>query len=86
MSSTWKFITCQTLNVASHHSFMIICNVEMDIVGHFPSNKGQCNFLLVEVNYFMKWIEIKPLTSISTKSFKSLCGRTSYTNMTHLIP
>jgi len=56
MSSTWKFITCQTLNVASHHSFMIICNVEMDIVGHFPSNKGQCNFLLVEVNYFMKWI------------------------------
>jgi len=39
----------------------------MDIVGPFLPGKGQVKFLLVGVNYFSKWIEAEPLTTITTK-------------------
>ena len=42
----------------------------MDIVGPFPLGKGQCKFLLVGVDYFTKWIEVKPLTTITAAKVK----------------
>jgi len=39
----------------------------MDILGPFSPDKGQVKFLVVAVDYFTKWIEAKPLTTITTQ-------------------
>ena len=40
----------------------------MDIIGPFTPGKGQCKFLLVDVDYFTKWIEVKPLAAITAQN------------------
>ncbi|RDX95703.1 hypothetical protein CR513_21729, partial [Mucuna pruriens] len=39
----------------------------MDILGPFPMAKGQVKLLLVDINYFTKWIEVEPLATITTQ-------------------
>ncbi|XP_022032183.1 uncharacterized protein K02A2.6-like [Helianthus annuus] len=39
----------------------------MDIVGPFPPAKGGVKFLLVAIDYFTKWPEVKPLAKIMGK-------------------
>jgi len=39
----------------------------MDILGPFSPGKGQVKFLIVVVDYFTKWIEAKPLTTITAQ-------------------
>ncbi|XP_022030562.1 uncharacterized protein LOC110931477 [Helianthus annuus] len=39
----------------------------MDIVGPFPPAKGGVKFLLVAIDYFTKWPEVKPLAKITGK-------------------
>ena len=39
----------------------------MDILGPFSLGKGQVKFLIVAVDYFTKWIEAKPLTTITAE-------------------
>jgi len=36
----------------------------MDILGPFPKATGHCKFLLVDVDYFTKWVEAEVVTSI----------------------
>ena len=36
----------------------------MDIVGHFPKAAGNKRYLLVDTDYFIKWVETEPLTNI----------------------
>ena len=36
----------------------------MDIVGHFPKAVGNKRYLLVDIDYFTKWVETEPLTNI----------------------
>jgi len=42
-------------------------NDSSDILGPFSPDKGQMKFLIVAVVYFTKWIEAKPLTTITTQ-------------------
>nr|KYP55351.1 Transposon Ty3-I Gag-Pol polyprotein [Cajanus cajan] len=42
----------------------------MDILGPFPSAKGQLKFLLVAIDYFTKWIEACPLAKITTENVR----------------
>ncbi|RDX83637.1 Tf2-6, partial [Mucuna pruriens] len=42
----------------------------VDILGPFPPAPGQVKFLIVAVDYFTKWIEAEPVTSITTKRIK----------------
>jgi len=39
----------------------------MDILDPFSPGKGQVKFLIVAVDYFTKWIEAKPLTTITSQ-------------------
>lgn len=39
----------------------------MDIVGPFPAGRAQKKFILVAVDYFMKWVEAEALTTITTR-------------------
>ena len=36
----------------------------MDIVGPFPKTTGNKRYLLVDTDYFTKWIKVKPLVNI----------------------
>jgi len=39
----------------------------MDILGPFSPDRGQVKFLIVAVDYFTKWIEAKPLATITAQ-------------------
>jgi len=43
----------------------------MDIIGPFSSSKGQFKFLLVGIDYFTKWIDVEPLTPITTRNIQN---------------
>lgn len=50
----------------------IVCSVpfvewRIDLIGHIPKGKGNNRYAVVTIDYFTKWVEAKPLTSI-TKS------------------
>ncbi|GMI75431.1 hypothetical protein HRI_001212400 [Hibiscus trionum] len=43
----------------------------IDILGPFPLVVGQKNFLVVAVNYFTKWNEADPLSTITEKQMEN---------------
>jgi hypothetical protein len=48
----------------------------MDIVGPLPTAQGNLKFTFVAVEYFTKWIEAKPVSTITTKSAQNSSGKT----------
>ncbi|KAL2319478.1 hypothetical protein Fmac_028447 [Flemingia macrophylla] len=46
-----------------------------DILGPFPVAKGQCKFLIVAVDCFIKWIEAEPLAKIMTQNVQKFIWR-----------
>jgi hypothetical protein len=42
----------------------------MDLVGPLPPSHGGNKFAVVAVEYFTRWIEAKPLASITSKTVK----------------
>ncbi|RDX67038.1 Retrovirus-related Pol polyprotein from transposon opus, partial [Mucuna pruriens] len=42
----------------------------VDILGPFPPALGQIKFLIVAVDYFTKWVEAKPVTTITIERIK----------------
>jgi len=47
----------------------------MEIIDPFSPGKGQTKFLLVGIDYFTKWIKVKPLASISAKNVQNFVWR-----------
>ncbi|KAK8951016.1 hypothetical protein KSP39_PZI003142 [Platanthera zijinensis] len=43
----------------------------MDLVGPFPPASGQRRFLLVMIDYFSKWLEIKPLAKVTSQVIRN---------------
>ncbi|GJR86009.1 putative gag-pol precursor [Tanacetum coccineum] len=54
----------------------------IDIVGPLPEAPGKIKYLIVAIDYFTKWLEAKPITSITRKQVKNfafhniICRRT----------
>ena len=42
----------------------------IDIVGPFPDEPRRVKFLIMAIDYFTKWVEAKPLASITTSMVK----------------
>jgi transposase InsO family protein len=42
----------------------------MDLVGPLPTAQGNCRFAAVAVDYFMKWVEAKPLMNIKAPTIQ----------------
>ena len=47
----------------------------LDIMGPFPTTVRQLKFLVVGIDYFTKWVEAKPLATITEKSIRSFVWR-----------
>lgn len=45
----------------------------MDLLGPFPKAKGGKEYLVVAVDYFTRWIEVKALSSITSKKIQDFC-------------
>ncbi|KAK8951258.1 hypothetical protein KSP39_PZI004425 [Platanthera zijinensis] len=43
----------------------------MDLVGSFPSASGQRRFLLVMIDYFSKWLEVKALAKVTSQVIRN---------------
>ena len=43
----------------------------LDIMGPFPMAIRQLNFLVVNIDYFTKWVEVKALATITKKNVQS---------------
>ncbi|GJW12740.1 reverse transcriptase domain-containing protein [Tanacetum coccineum] len=50
---------------------------DIDIAGPFPKGPRKVKFLIVVMDYFTKWIEAKPVATITGNQVKSLYGKTS---------
>jgi hypothetical protein len=48
----------------------------MDLVGLLPAAQGNCRFAAVAVDYFMKWVETKPLANIKALTIQKFFGKT----------
>ena len=43
----------------------------LDILGPFPLGTRQIKILVVEIDYFTKWVEAEPLASITQQNVKN---------------
>ncbi|KAK2416526.1 hypothetical protein QL285_038915 [Trifolium repens] len=53
----------------------------VDILGPFPMSSKQVRWIIVAVDYFTKWVEAKPLASISAEQVKKIIGEESYADL-----
>ena len=47
----------------------------MDIIGPFPIETRQLKFLIVNINYFTKWVEAEALATIIKKNIRNFVWR-----------
>ena len=47
----------------------------LDIMGPFPTALRQLKFLVVGIDYFTKWVETEPLSTITEKSIRTFVWR-----------
>jgi transposase InsO family protein len=45
-------------------------------MGPFPTGKRQLKFLVVAIDYFTKWVEAEPLTTITEKNIQNFVWKT----------
>ena len=48
---------------------------ELDILGPLPIGRGQCKFIIVAVDYFIKWAEAEPLATITEQKVRNFVLR-----------
>ena len=56
----------------THILTMALCVRGIDIMGLFPLGKKQLKFLIVAIDYFKKWVEAEPVTTITKAKITSL--------------
>ena len=47
----------------------------LDIIGPFPIAIRQLKFLVVDIDYFTKWVEVETLATITEKNMRSFAWR-----------
>jgi hypothetical protein len=56
--------------ITAHHTFMPLQRWGIDIVGPLANTQGNYKYAVVAVEYFTKWIEVKPLVNITAVGLK----------------
>ncbi|XP_071713348.1 uncharacterized protein [Rutidosis leptorrhynchoides] len=57
------------------------CKWAIDIVGPFPKGTGNAEYLVVDIDFFTKWVEAKPLRTITSK--QELNIKQCFTSVVH---
>ena len=52
----------------------------LDIVGAFPKETGNKKYLMVDIDYFTKWVEVKPLANIRDVDVKKFVWKNIVTH------
>ncbi|GJZ22337.1 reverse transcriptase domain-containing protein [Tanacetum coccineum] len=60
-----RHVVAKAMNLGNIN--MSIYGVGMDIVGPLPEGPGRVKYLIVAIDYFTKWMEAKPLATITGK-------------------
>ena len=60
--------------------FSLIANPLEDIVGPFPKVVGNKKYLLVDTDYFTKWVEAEPLANIRDVDVKNFVWKNIVTH------
>lgn len=60
------------------HTVMAICLVGMDILGLFFLALGQWKYILIDIDYFTKWIEAESLAHILDSKVKAFFLEVNY--------
>jgi hypothetical protein len=55
---------------AAHYSNLAITARGMDIVGPLPITQGNFKFAVVAIEYFTKWIEVRPVATITLATIR----------------
>jgi hypothetical protein len=53
----------------------------MDLVGPLPTLQGGNKFTVVEIEYFIRWIEAKPLVTITSESVKKFFWQNTFVDL-----
>jgi hypothetical protein len=53
-----------------HSSSLLLGRYRMDIVGPLPTAQGNFKFAVVVFEYFSKWIEARPVATITSATIK----------------
>ena len=56
----------------------------LDIIGPFPTAIRQLKFLVVGIDYFTKWVELKPWPPLRKRTYEVSFGGASYANLAFL--
>ncbi|GJY43595.1 reverse transcriptase domain-containing protein [Tanacetum coccineum] len=67
MTPIFKYLTDGTLPAKVKKPFY---KWGIDIAGPFPEGHGKVKFLIVAIDYFTKWIEVKPVATITGNQIK----------------
>ena len=46
---------------------MVVCSMGIDIIGALSAGKGNVKYTVVTVDYFTKWVEVKPMAALTSK-------------------
>ncbi|XP_071693724.1 uncharacterized protein [Rutidosis leptorrhynchoides] len=60
------------------------CKWAIDIVGPFPKGVGNVEYLVVAIDLFSKWVEAKPLRTITSKQIRDFSGKALYADSVYL--
>jgi hypothetical protein len=64
-----EFPSSVSTNLANH-TLMVVAEMGIDIVGPLTTTQGNYKFAVVVVEYFTKWVEVKPLVNIAATRLK----------------
>ncbi|GKA99083.1 reverse transcriptase domain-containing protein [Tanacetum coccineum] len=73
MHAGTRSVVAKALRIAkanSNHVSMAVLQIGIDIAGPFPKGPGKVKFLIVAIDYFTKWIEAKPVATITGNQIK----------------
>lgn len=65
MPKVWKFSMHPNRETNANCLPMAICPMGYDIIDPLPQGKRQVKFLLVVIDYFIKWVEAEALAIVT---------------------
>jgi hypothetical protein len=70
MSKVFTQLQGTVPDISTYHTFVAVVQMGIDIMGPLTTAQGNYKYVVVTVEYFTKWIEVKPLVNIVIAGLK----------------